>query len=230
MQASTCRTRACCTPPVPITGASPSRARAPRPLGSGLAADFLALVEREGADTIAAFIGEPLMGCGGVIPPPPTYWERIQRVCRDNDILVIADEVINGFGRTGNPLGCDTYGIEPDIVVLSKQITSSYFPLAAVLVNEPIFEAVAQMSERIGTFGQGFTGTGHPVPMAVANANLNLITKRDLMGHAGRMSPHLFAELHKLADHPHVGDVRGAGLIAAVEFVGDKSAKTPFVA
>ena len=183
---------------------------------------------REGPETVAAFIGEPLMGAGGVIVPPRTYWEKVQAVLRKHDVLLIADEVINGFGRTGKLFGCETYGIAPDMLVLSKQITSSYMPLAAVLFTEEIYRAVADNSGKIGTFGHGFTTSGHPVAMAVANENLNIIEERDLVGRAAELSPHFLKELHRFASHPLVGEARGAGLIGAVELVADKATKAPF--
>ena len=193
-----------------------------------LAQELDDLIVREGPETVAAFIGEPLMGAGGVIVPPRTYWEKVQAVLRKHDVLLIADEVINGFGRTGKLFGCETYGIAPDMLVLSKQITSSYFPLAAVLFTEEIYRAVADNSGKIGTFGHGFTTSGHPVAMAVANENLNIIEERDLVGRAAELSPHFLKELHRFASHPLVGEARGAGLIGAVELVADKGTKAPF--
>jgi 4-aminobutyrate--pyruvate transaminase len=193
-----------------------------------LAEELEALIQKEGPDTVAAFIGEPVMAAGGVMVPPRTYWEKIQKVCRKHDMLIIADEVITGFGRTGKPFGCNTYGIEPDMVVVSKQITSSYQPLAAVLFTEEIYNVVADNTAKIGTFGHGYTASAHPVALAVAMENLDIIEERNLMGRAAELSPTLQTGLRRLADHPLVGEVRGVGLIGAVELVADKATKAPF--
>jgi len=193
-----------------------------------LAAELEALVKREGPDTIAAFIGEPVMGAGGVIVPPRTYWQKIQAVCRKYDILVVADEVITGFGRLGKRFGSDVLGIEPDIMVLSKQITSSYQPLGAVLLNAKVADAVTSHSGRLGTFGHGYTASGHPVATAVALENLNIIDERGLIEHAAEVGELMQQELRALAGHPLVGEVRGLGLIAGVELVADKASRRPF--
>jgi 4-aminobutyrate--pyruvate transaminase len=195
---------------------------------SRLAGELEQLILSEGPETVAAFIGEPLMGAGGVITPPRTYWEKIQTVCRKYDVLVIADEVINGFGRTGNLWGCDTYGIEPDMVVCSKQLTSSYMPLAAVMFSDAIYQGIADNTAKIGSFGHGYTASAHPVATAVALENLKIIEERDLVANARALSPRLQEGLRQFADHPLVGEVRGVGLIACVELVADKAAKTPF--
>ncbi|OZI22951.1 aspartate aminotransferase family protein [Bordetella genomosp. 7] len=193
-----------------------------------LAAQLEALITREGPDTIAAFIGEPVMGAGGVIVPPRTYWPKIQAVCRKYDILVVADEVITGFGRLGQRFGSDVLGIEPDIMVLSKQITSSYQPLGAVLLNAKVADAVTSHSGRLGTFGHGYTASGHPVATAVALENLNIIDERGLIEHAAEVGELMQQELRALAGHPLVGEVRGLGLIAGVELVADKASRRPF--
>jgi 4-aminobutyrate---pyruvate transaminase len=193
-----------------------------------LAAELEATILEEGPDTVAAFIGEPLMGAGGVLPPPATYWEKIQEVCRRHDVLIVADEVINGFGRLGTMFACDYYGIDPDIMVLSKQITSSYQPLAAVMISHELYEGIADNSGKIGTFGHGFTASGHPVPAAVALENLDIIEEKNLVENARRVGEVMQDELRKLADHPLVGEVRGVGLIAGVELVADKATKAKF--
>jgi 4-aminobutyrate--pyruvate transaminase len=193
-----------------------------------LAAELEATILKEGPDTVAAFIGEPVIGAGGVLVPPRTYWEKVQAVCRRHDVLVVADEVINGFGRLGTLFACEHYGISPDILVVSKQITSSYQPLAAVLISDAIYQGVADHSDRLGTFGHGFTGSGHPVATAVGLENLAIIEERNLVANAATVGAHLQARLREFADHPLVGEVRGIGLIAAVELVTDKASKAKF--
>ncbi|HEV7986017.1 MAG TPA: aspartate aminotransferase family protein [Steroidobacteraceae bacterium] len=193
-----------------------------------LLAEAEAVILEEGPETIAGFIGEPLMGAGGVMPPPQGYWPGIEALCRQYDILLVSDEVINGFGRVGSPFGCMHYGFKPDIMVVSKQLTSSYVPLAAVLFSERIYSAVADNSARIGTFGHGFTTSGHPLAMAIALENLKIIEERDLMGQAARVGAFMQRELARLASHPLVGEVRGSGLIAGLELVEDKATKRPF--
>ncbi len=191
-----------------------------------LADELEQLILAEGPHTVAAFIGEPVMGAGGVIVPPKTYWEKIQAVLKRYDILLIADEVICGFGRTGNLFGCQTFGIEPDILTMSKQLSSSYLPISAFLVNERVYAPIAEESHRIGTLGTGFTASGHPVAAAVALENLAIIEERDLVANARDRGAYMQKRLRQLQDHPLVGEVRGVGLIAGVELVTDKQAKT----
>ena len=193
-----------------------------------LADELEALILREGPETVAAFIGEPVMGAGGVIVPPRSYWPKVQAVCRKYDVLVIADEVITGFGRTGRMFGSELYGIDPDMLVVSKQITSSYLPLSAVLFSDEIYQALADNSARIGTFGHGFTTSGHPVASAVGLENLRIIEERGLVENAARVGEALQAGLRRFAEHPLVGEVRGVGLIGAVELVADKATGRPF--
>ncbi len=186
------------------------------------------LILSEGADTIAGFIGEPLMAAGGVVPPPSGYWAMVQRVCRKHGIMLIADEVITGFGRLGTMFGSNYYDIDPDVMVLSKQLTSSYQPLAAVLISEELYAPIAAQSAEIGVLGHGFTGSGHPVATAVALENLKIIEERALVENAAALAPRLQEGLRAFADNPLVGEVRGAGLIAAVELVADKERRVPF--
>lgn len=185
-------------------------------------------IEAEGADTIAAFIGEPVMGAGGVMVPPEGYWPGVAEICRKNDILLVSDEVINGFGRLGTPFGCEKFGFTPDILVTSKQLTSSYMPLAAIMVSDEVYNTIADHTAKLGTFGHGFTGSGHPVACAVGLENLNIIEEQNLMGNAARLEKPFQDGLRKFADHPLVGEVRGVGLIAGVELVKDKATKEAF--
>lgn len=193
-----------------------------------LAEELEAKILEEGPETVAAFIGEPLIGAGGVLPPPKGYWPKMQAVCRKYDVLVVADEVINGFGRLGKMFASEHYGIEPDILVCSKQITSSYLPLSAILMSDKIYQVIADQSEKLGTFGHGFTTSGHPVATALALENLAIIEERDLVGNAARVGAYMQKRLREFADHPLVGEVRGDGLIAAVELVADKKTKAKF--
>ncbi|MGE3994408.1 MAG: aminotransferase [Variibacter sp.] len=192
-----------------------------------LARELEELILREGADTIAAFIGEPIMGAGGVITPPAGYWQAIQAVCRRHDILVVADEVITGFGRTGEIFASHKFGIDPDIMVVSKQLTSSYQPLAAILFSDAIYQAVADNTAKIGTFGHGYTTSGHPVATAVALENVKIILERDLVSRVRDLEPRLQDGLRRFSDHPLVGEVRGVGLIAGVELVPEKPSSSP---
>ena len=186
------------------------------------------MIEAEGPETVAAFIAEPVMGAGGVIIPPSGYFDKIQAVLAKHDVMFLDDEVICGFGRTGNPFGCQTYGIKPDTMTIAKALSSAYLPISAVAINNEMFEGVMEESNRIGVFGHGFTYSGHPVSAAVALKNLELIEERDVMGHAARVSPVFQSRLKALADHPLVGEARGVGLLGAVELVADKSTRRNF--
>lgn len=182
----------------------------------------------EGPETIAAFIGEPVMGAGGVVVPPRGYWEAIQAVLRKYDILLVADEVICAFGRTGAMFGSQTYAIEPDIIVLSKQLSSSYLPISAILINDKVFEPIADESNRIGVLGHGFTASGHPVAAAVALENIKIIEERDLVENARIVGQHMQKRLRELSGHALTGEARGVGLIGAIELVTDKETKQPW--
>ncbi len=190
------------------------------------AEDLDALIQREGPDTIAAFFAEPVMGTGGVVTPPKTYFAKIQAVLTKYDILLVADEVICGFGRTGNMFGSHTYDIRPDIMVMSKQITSSYIPFSALMVNARVFDPIADESNQIGTFGHGFTAGGHPLGAVVALENLAIIQERNLVENARNVGSHFLGRLEELKSSPLVGEVRGVGLISAVELVNDKASKS----
>ena len=181
-----------------------------------------------GDPAIAAFIAEPIMGAGGVIVPPPGYYEKVQAVLAQHDILFIDDEVICGFGRTGNAFGAQTMGITPTTMSVAKAVSSAYLPLSAVLIPEYMYEPFIEQAAEVGNFGHGFTYSGHPVCAAVALRNLELMEERDLFTHAATVGQVFQERLQALAEHPLVGDVRGAGLIGAAEIVADKDTRTPF--
>jgi 4-aminobutyrate--pyruvate transaminase len=187
------------------------------------------LILAEGPDTVAAMWAEPIMGAGGVILPPKGYFPKIQAVLRKYDVLLVADEVICGFWRTGNYWGSQTLDIEPDILVCAKALSSSYLPISAVMVNQFVFDALAMESNKIGTFGHGFTYSGHPVPAAVAIETLKIYDEMDIGTHVRSVGAHMQAELKaRFGDHPLVGEIRGTGLIAAVELVADKASHGNF--
>jgi 4-aminobutyrate---pyruvate transaminase len=187
------------------------------------------LILAEGPDTVAAMWAEPIMGAGGVIVPPRGYFEKIQAVLRKYDVLLVADEVICGFFRTGAYWGSQTLNIEPDILTCAKALSSSYLPISAVMVNDRVFQALAKESHEIGTFGHGFTYSGHPVPAAVAVETLKIYDELNMLDHVAQVGPYLQNALRRrFADHPLVGEVRGVGLIAAVELVADKATHTNF--
>jgi putrescine aminotransferase len=179
-----------------------------------------------GAETVAAFIGEPVQGAGGVIVPPDTYWPEIQRICRKYGVLLIADEVICGFGRTGNWFGSETFDIAPDIMTLAKGITSGYLPLSAVMVGDEIADVLFREG---GEFAHGFTYSGHPVACAVALANIEIMEREGLVEKVREeIGPYFQARLRELAQHPLVGEVRGVGLLGGIEMVADKASRRPF--
>ncbi len=188
-----------------------------------------ALILREGADTIAAMFAEPVMGAGGVILPPATYFAKICAVLQKHDILLVADEVICGFGRTGNYWGTETFGVQPDIITCAKALSASFLPISATLVSQKVFRPIAEESHRIGTFGHGYTYSGHPVPAAVAVETLKIYDEIDIVGHVREVGPLMQSELRRrFAGHELVGEVRGIGLIGGVELVADKAARQNF--
>lgn len=188
-----------------------------------IVAELEALIVREGPETIAAFIAEPITGASGVIVPPDGYYPRVQALLREHDILFWADEVITGFGRTGNAFGVTTMGIDrPDLMTLAKQLTAAYVPLSAAAIRGDMVEAMAEQSARAGIFGHGFTYSGHPVACAVALAVLDVYEREDLFARAARLGEYMQARLGELVDHPLVGEARGRGLLGAIELVGDK--------
>ena len=187
------------------------------------AAELEALIEREGADTIAAFIGEPMLGTGGIVPPPAGYWEAIQTVLDKHDILLIADEVVTGFGRLGTMFGSTHYGIRPDIITIAKGLTSAYAPLSGSIVSDKVWAVLEKGTDENGPIGHGWTYSAHPIGAAAGVANLKLIDSLNLVANAGETGAWFNAAMKDaLAAHPHVGDVRGEGMLCAVEFVEDK--------
>jgi 4-aminobutyrate---pyruvate transaminase len=186
------------------------------------------LIEREGPDTIAAMIAEPVMGAGGVIVPPQGYYEAIQEVLDEHDIMLIDDEVITGFGRTGNWWGCQTLGMTPKTISAAKQLTAAYAPLGAVMVPEDVYQAYVDHSAQIGTFGHGFTYGGHPLGCALGVKAIEIYQKRDIVGRVRKLSPLFEARMKKLGEHPLIGEARYCGLVGGVEIVADKNAKRSF--
>ena len=187
------------------------------------AAELETLIEREGADTIAAFIGEPVLGTGGIVPPPAGYWSAIQEVLERHDILLIADEVVTGFGRLGTMFGSEHYGLKPDIITIAKGLTSAYAPLSGTIVSEKIWGVLEQGTDQNGPIGHGWTYSAHPIGAAAGVANLRLIDELNLVANAGRTGTYLNAALQEtVGDHVHVGDVRGEGMLAAIEFMADR--------
>lgn len=191
------------------------------------AQDLEDLILAEGPETIAAFFAEPVMGAGGVVVPPDGYWQAVQPVLKKYGILFVADEVICGFGRTGNMFGTETYNLQPDMMTLSKALSSSYQPISALLINDTVYEPIADESHRIGVLGHGYTGSGHPVAAAVALENLKIIEERDLVGHVREIAPTFQKRLAGLADNPLVVETRGIGLIGAAELHHPAHSDTP---
>ncbi|WP_029043410.1 MULTISPECIES: aspartate aminotransferase family protein [Cupriavidus] len=186
------------------------------------------LILAEGPQTIAAFFAEPIMVSGGVIVPPATYFEKIQKILRKYDILLIADEVICGFYRTGETFGSQLYDLQPDMIACAKQLSAGFLPISALMVNDKVYRAMVDESRKIGTFGHGFTYTGHPVAAAVALETLDIYEDERILDHVREIIPHFQARLAALAGHPLVGEARGVGLLGAVEVVADKQTKEAY--
>ncbi|MFQ5535634.1 MAG: aspartate aminotransferase family protein [Sphingomonadales bacterium] len=193
-----------------------------------LASELEEQILREGPDTVAAFFAEPVMGAGGVLVPPRTYFPKIQAVLDRYDILLISDEVICGFGRTANMFGCETVDMTPDIMTVAKALSSAYLPISAALIPEEVHQAMLDESRKLGSFGHGNTYSGHPVCAAVALRTIELMEERDILGHVRAVSPRFQRRLSRLADHPLVGEARGAGLVGGLELVADKATKRSF--
>jgi adenosylmethionine-8-amino-7-oxononanoate aminotransferase len=186
------------------------------------------LILEEGSETIAAFIAEPLMGAGGVIVPPEGYLPKVQALLNEHDIFLWADEVICGFGRTGNDFGSTTMGIKPDLMSLAKQLSSAYVPISAAVITGEMYEAMAHLSADVGMFGHGYTYTGHPVACAAALKALEIYERDDLFTRAAKMGGHMQSRLQEYAGHELVGEVRGKGLIGAIELVANKETGQAF--
>ncbi len=196
--------------------------------GLDMAAELEAVIRQLGAERVAAFIGEPVQGAGGAIIPPDSYWPEIQRICRVHGILLVADEVITGFGRLGHWFGVGHYGVQPDLITFAKGVTSGYQPLGGVLVGERV---AGVLVEEGGEFHHGFTWSGHPVACAVARENLRILRDENIIGRArDEVIPHFAACWQRLAAHPLVGEARSAGLIGAIELVADKATLQRFPA
>jgi 4-aminobutyrate---pyruvate transaminase len=193
-----------------------------------LAANLEQLILREGPDTVAAFFAEPVMGAGGVIVPPATYFDRVQPILKKYDILFVVDEVICGFGRTGHMFGSQTFNLQPDIMTLAKALSAGYVPISANLVSGKLYEILLAQSDKLGIFGHGYTYSSHPVPAAVALETLKIYDELDIVAQVRRVGPRMQAGIRSFADHPLIGEARGIGLIGAVEIVRDKATKQSF--
>ncbi|MEM9972823.1 MAG: aminotransferase [Pseudomonadota bacterium] len=201
-------------------------------------ADFVArlsreldeVIAREGPDTIAAFVAEPVMGAGGAIPPPEDYFRTIAPILKRHGIPLVADEVICGFGRTGEVWGSQTYGFMPDAIIASKAMTAGYFPMGAVILGPELSDRLQAASEAVEEFPHGFTGSGHPVGSAIALKAIDVIVNEGLLENVRRLTPRFKAGLAELAQNPNIGEARSKGLMGALEAVADKATKTPFAA
>ena len=192
-------------------------------------ADLEAMIETEGADTIAAFIGEPALGTGGLVPPPKGYWTAIQAVLKKHDILLIADEVVTGFGRLGSMFGSDHYELKPDLITIAKGLTSAYAPLSGSIVSDRMWRVLEQGTDEFGPFGHGWTYSAHPIGAAAGVANLSLLDDLNLIENVRSMGRYFTAGLRDaLGAHKHVGDIRGEGLLGAVELVADRNDRVFF--
>lgn len=208
-------------------GAGPGESE--REFSKRRASELEAMIVAEGSETVAAFIAEPVLGTGGLIPPPEGYWEEIQAVLDRHDVLLIADEVICGFGRVGTPFGSQRYGMKPDLITAAKGLTSAYVPMSASLIGERIWKVVHDGAERVGAFSHGYTYSGHPLGAAAANACLDILEREKLGENAERVGNYLREQLAtELASHEFVAEVRGVGMLAAVEFVADRDTKRRF--
>jgi L-2,4-diaminobutyrate transaminase len=187
------------------------------------------LILREGPDTVAAFIGEPVLGTGGIVPPPKGYWTAIQPVLKKYDVLLIADEVVTGFGRLGTMFGSDHYGMDSDIITIAKGLTSAYAPLSGSIISDTVWKVLERGTDEVGPIGHGWTYSAHPIGAAAGVANLKLIDTLGLVENARNVGSYFLNQMKSvLADHPNVGEVRGEGMLCAVELVADKKARQHF--
>lgn len=214
------------SPPYYYRGAEPGETEAQ--YAARLAAELEATIVAEGPETVAGFIAEPLMGVGGVLSPPADYFPRVREVLTRHDVIMIDDEVICGFHRTNSPFGATAFKMQPDTMTIAKAMSSAYAPISAVMVPDWLYEAMIEPSAANGSFGHGFTYGGHPVSCAVALRTLELMEEWKIAEHVADVTPHFQKRLRAFADHPLVGDVRGIGLIGAIEMVADKKTKKAF--
>jgi L-2,4-diaminobutyrate transaminase len=193
------------------------------------ASELEQLIVAEGPETIAAFFAEPVLGTGGLVPPPDGYWEAVQPVLRKYDILLVADEVVTAFGRVGRWFGCELYGVEPDLITIAKGMSSGYLPISGVVVGDRVWKVLQEGTDRLGSFGHGWTYSAHPVCAAAANANLDIVEREHLVEHAEKVGSHFQKRLREaFSDCALVGEARGVGLLGALEFVADRSRKVRF--
>ncbi len=195
-----------------------------------MAGNLETLILAEGPETVAAFFAEPMMGAGGALIPPRTYFEKIQAVLRKYEILFVADEVICGFGRTGNMWGSQTFDLKPDMISCAKALSGAFQPISAVMISESIYQAMLTESEKVGSFAHGYTHAGHPVAAAVALETLRIYEEEDIVGHVQAVAPRFQDGLARLGAHPLIGEVKGVGLACGVEMVADKASKESFPA
>ena len=188
------------------------------------------LILSEGPETVAAFVAEPVMGAGGVMTPPATYFKKVQAVLKKYDVLMVADEVICGFGRTGNMWGCQTYDIQPDMVTCAKQLSSGYLPISALMISDKIYDVLKEQSKKHGALGMGYTYGGHPVSCAVALETLKIYEERNIVDRVRELAPRFQERLSALSKSPLVGEARGVGLIGALELVADKNTREQYPA
>jgi 4-aminobutyrate--pyruvate transaminase len=193
-----------------------------------LAQELEELILKEDPSTVGGFFAEPIMGAGGVIMPPATYFEKIQAVLKKYDVLLVADEVICGFCRTGNYWGSQTYKLAPDLLTCAKAMSAAYFPISAVMMTDKVYQAIADQSAKLGVFAHGYTMGGHPVGAAIALEAIRIYDEDKILDHVRTVGPILQAGLRRFEDHPLVGNARGTALIGALEFMADPRAKTPF--
>jgi L-2,4-diaminobutyrate transaminase len=186
------------------------------------------MIVAEGPDTVAAFIGEPVLGTGGIVPPPAGYWQAIQPVLEKYDVLLIVDDVVCAFGRLGSPMGSQHYDIAPDLITIAKGLTSAYAPLSGVIIGERVWEVIDRGSRDLGSMGHGWTYSGHPVCAAAAMANLDILERENITANAAEIGAYLQQQLHAtFDDHPLVGEVRGVGMLAALEFMANSAERVP---